>query len=58
VVDHGAKNEAERYIVTTPVVWIVPAGLPHCPLIVTKVNKPFIFTDIRPFGKETASKKV
>jgi uncharacterized RmlC-like cupin family protein len=46
----GAKEEAERYIVTAPIVWIVPAGVPHCPLIVTKTDRPFIFTDIRPFG--------
>jgi hypothetical protein len=46
----GKKEETERYIVTVPIVWIVPAGVPHCPLIVTKVDKPFIFTDIRPFG--------
>ncbi len=53
----GAKNEAERYIVTTPIAWIVPAGLPHCPLIVTKVDRPFIFTDIRPFGTGDAPPK-
>ena len=53
----GAKGEAERYIVTVPTVWIVPANLPHCPLIVTKVDKPFIFTDIRPYGVENAPGK-
>lgn len=47
----GAKEEVERYIVTVPSVWIVPAKVPHCPLVVTKVDKPFIFTDIRPFGQ-------
>ncbi len=50
----GAKGEAERYIVTVPIVWIVPANLPHCPLIVTKIDRPFIFTDIRPYGIEEA----
>ena len=53
----GAKGEAERFIVNVPIVWIVPADLPHCPLIVTKIDRPFIFTDIRPFGTETAPKK-
>ncbi len=53
----GAKGEAERYIVNVPVVWIVPAGVPHCPLIVTKVDKPFIFTDVRPFGTGDAAPK-
>jgi hypothetical protein len=46
----GAKEESERYIVAVPAIWIVPATVPHCPLIVTRVDKPFIFTDIRPFG--------
>jgi hypothetical protein len=47
----GAKEEMERYIVTVPSVWIIPAKVPHCPLIITKVDKPFILTDIRPFGE-------
>jgi len=53
----GGKGEAERYLVTVPIVWIVPAHVPHCPLIVTKVDKPFIFTDIRPYGTGDAPKK-
>jgi len=52
----GEKNEAERYIVTVPIVWIVPAQLPHNPNIVTKIDRPFIFTDIRPFGMGNAPK--
>ncbi len=52
----GAKNEAERYLVTVPIVWIVPAKLPHCPMIVTKIDRPFIFTDIRPYGTGDAPK--
>jgi hypothetical protein len=47
---HGAKAEAERYLVTVPSVWIVPAGLPHCPMIITQIDRPFIFTDVRPAG--------
>jgi len=47
---HGAKAQAERYLVTVPSVWIVPAGLPHCPVIITRIDRPFIFTDIRPAG--------
>jgi hypothetical protein len=52
----GAKNEAERYVVTVPIVWIVPAKLPHCPNIITKIDRPFIFTDIRPYGTGDAPK--
>jgi hypothetical protein len=47
---HGAKAEAERYLVTVPSVWIVPARLPHCPMIITQIDRPFIFTDVRPAG--------
>lgn len=53
----GKKGEAERYLVTVPVVWIVPAQLPHCPLVVTKIDRPFIFTDIRPYGTGDAPMK-
>jgi hypothetical protein len=52
----GAKGEAERYIVTVPIVWIVPANLPHNPNIITKIDRPFIFTDIRPYGMGNAPK--
>ena len=53
----GAKNEVERYIFSVPSIWIVPSGLPHCPCIITKVEKPFIMTDIRPFGSGDAAPK-
>ena len=53
----GAKSEAERYIVNVPIVWIVPANLPHNPNIVTKIDRPFIFTDIRPYGTGDAPRK-
>ncbi len=52
----GAKSAAERYIVGVPIVWVVPAMVPHNPNIVTKINRPFIFADIRPFGMGNASK--
>jgi hypothetical protein len=52
----GAKSEAERYIVTVPIVWIVPANLSHNPNIITKIDRPFIFTDIRPYGMGNAPK--
>jgi len=52
----GKKDEVERFLVTTPIVWIVPAGLPHNPNIITKIDKPFIFTDIRPYGMGNSPK--
>lgn len=43
-------EEMERYLISKPTVVVCPGGLPHCPLTITKVNKPFILTDVRPFG--------
>jgi hypothetical protein len=53
----GGKGDSERYIFNVPTVWIVPAGVPHCPLIITRVDTPFIMTDIRPFGSGDPSPK-
>lgn len=44
-------KEMERHIITTPTVVALPKGLPHCPLAVTKLDKPFIFAVVRPFGR-------
>ncbi len=43
-------KEMERYLINKPTVVVVPGGLPHNPLTITKVNKPFILTDVRPYG--------
>jgi uncharacterized RmlC-like cupin family protein len=48
-------KEMELYRFSTPTVVIIPGGLPHCPLTITKVEKPFILTDVRPFGTEPPS---
>ena len=49
-------EEKERHIFTEPTAVICPAELLHCPLTITKVDKPFILSDVRPFGSgyETA----
>ncbi len=43
-------KEMERYLITKPTAVVVPGGLPHNPLTITKVNKPFLLTDVRPYG--------
>jgi uncharacterized RmlC-like cupin family protein len=43
-------EEMERHLITRPSAVVVPAGLPHNPLTITKVRKPFILLDCRPFG--------
>lgn len=50
--DFGAEaelllgEEGEKYIINKTTIVHVPAGLVHCPLNFTKVNKPVIFMDI------------
>jgi hypothetical protein len=43
-------KEMERHIITTPTVAIQPKGHAHCPLIVTRQDKPWIFCVVRPWG--------
>ena len=38
----------EQYMLTRTSAVFVPAGLPHCPLIVRKVERPFIFITTGP----------
>jgi len=44
-------EEMERHIFTTPTVTVFPKDLPHCPIITTKLYKPFIVAVVRPFGE-------
>jgi len=46
----GMGKEMERHVITTPTTIKLPKGFPHSPLTITKLNKPFIFAIIRPFG--------
>jgi hypothetical protein len=43
-------EEMERHLITAPTAVVVPGGLLHCPLTINKVTRPFILTDVRPFG--------
>ncbi|MFC2012569.1 hypothetical protein ACFLVU_05505 [Chloroflexota bacterium] len=43
-------EEREKHMITTPTVAIQPKEHPHCPLVITKLEKPFIFAVVRPFG--------
>ena len=49
-VECSLGEEMEKHIITRPTAVVVPAGLPHNPLTITKVDKPFILLDCRPFG--------
>lgn len=50
-------KEMELHKITQPTAVIVPGGLPHNPLTITKVETPFIMTDVRPFGMEPPSSR-
>jgi uncharacterized RmlC-like cupin family protein len=45
-------KELERHVITKPTSVVIPGKLAHCPLVVTKVDRPFILMDVRPFGSE------
>ena len=44
-------DEQEKHIITQPTAIYVPAGLPHGPVVVTKVNTPILFVDIAATAK-------
>ena len=45
-------KEMERYVIDSPTSVVIPDKLAHCPLVITKVDRPFILADVRPLGSE------
>jgi hypothetical protein len=45
-------KEMERYIIDSPTSVVIPPKLAHIPLIITRVDRPFLLIDLRPFGME------
>ena len=43
-------KEMEKHVITKPCVAIQPRHHPHCPLIVTRQERPWIFAVVRPWG--------
>jgi len=43
-------KEMERFTITEPTAVVCPKGLAHNPLVMTKLEKPFLLMDVRPFG--------
>ena len=43
-------KEMEKHVLTAPTAVVIPGGLAHCPLVITRVDRPMILCDIRPFG--------
>jgi hypothetical protein len=48
-------KEHERYIINKPSVVVVPAGMPHCPIVTRWVDKPFGFFSINLAGKSEST---
>jgi hypothetical protein len=55
-VELAMGREAELHTITEPTAVVVPGGLPHCPLTVTRLDQPIILTDVRPLGTEPPSR--
>ena len=50
-------KELETFTITRPTAVVLPGGVPHCPLTITRVDRPMILTDVRPYGSEPPSPK-
>ena len=50
-------EEMERHVVTVPSIMHLPKGLPHCPLYITRVDKPLIFSMFHAFRPLGGAKK-
>jgi len=50
-------KELETYTIMKPSAVVIPGGFPHCPLTITRVDRPMILTDVRPYGSEPPSPK-
>ena len=43
-------KEMDRFTIKEPTAVVCPKGLAHNPLVMTKLEKPFLLMDVRPFG--------
>ena len=43
-------KEMEKHDITKPSIVILPKGQPHCPLLIKRQDRPWIFTVLRPWG--------
>jgi hypothetical protein len=44
--------ELEKYVFTKPVIVSLPEGLPHCPMAVTRIDRPIIQVEIMLIGAD------
>jgi hypothetical protein len=43
-------KEMERHLIDAPTAVVIPGGLAHNPLVITRIDRPMILIDVRPFG--------
>jgi hypothetical protein len=61
ITDFGAEvrfclgEEQEEYIITEPTMISIPAGMMHCPLTVTRCDKPIVMLEISLTGEFNSS---
>jgi hypothetical protein len=61
ITDFGAEvrfclgKEQEEYIITEPTIVSIPAGMVHCPLTVTRCDKPIVMLEISLTGEFDSS---
>jgi uncharacterized RmlC-like cupin family protein len=48
-IETGMGAEMERHVITKPVLTILPKDVPHGPLAVTRLGKPFITVIVKPY---------
>jgi hypothetical protein len=49
-VEISIGEEEEKHVFTKSTAVVLPGGVYHCPLTITKVERPFYLTDVRPYG--------
>ncbi len=50
-IETGMGQEMERHVLTRPCLILLPMRLPHGPLAITQLEKPFIFFIVKPYGQ-------
>jgi uncharacterized RmlC-like cupin family protein len=51
-VEISIGDDGEKHVFNKTTAVVLPGGVPHCPLTITGVERPFYLTDVRPYGSE------
>jgi len=53
----GAEGEEEKHVFDKPTAVVIPKGLPHCPVVTRRVDKPFLFMAVSLTAESYTAKK-